>query len=103
MSERAFVPVTVLLEFEWILRGFYEFPRGEISRILRALAGLEHIALEDRTVSLAAIDAFGAGPDFADALHVTRSARATAFRTFDRRLAKAAARAGLKERVEALG
>ncbi|MGE0803379.1 MAG: type II toxin-antitoxin system VapC family toxin, partial [Lautropia sp.] len=30
LSERSFVPVTVLLEFEWVLRGFYGLARREI-------------------------------------------------------------------------
>lgn len=102
MSEPAFIPVTVTLEFEWLLRGFYEFPRDEILRIFRALAGLEHIHIEDRAITLAALDAYSDGFDFADALHVARSSQATAFRTFDKRLAKAAKRAKLATRVEAL-
>lgn len=88
LSERAFVAVTVLLELEWVMRGFYALPRQDVSRVMRALAGLEHIVLEDRGAVLATLDAFDAGLDFADALHVARSSRATAFVTFDRRLAK---------------
>ena len=102
LSEPAFVCVTVLLEFEWVLRGFYEFPRVEIVRILRALVGIEHVAIEDRAACLRALDAYEAGMDFADALHVARCSRARAFRTFDRRLAKSARRAGLELTVEAL-
>ena len=30
LSERAFVSVTVLLEFEWVMRGFYTLPRRDI-------------------------------------------------------------------------
>lgn len=28
LAERAFVPVTVMLELEWVMRGFYELPRS---------------------------------------------------------------------------
>ena len=90
LSERAFVSVTVLLEFEWVLRGFYGLPVKDISRVLRALAGIEHITLEDRSAVLAALDVFDKGLDFADALHVARSSRASGFVTFDKRLAKRA-------------
>ena len=38
MSGRVFVPVTVLLEFEWVLRGFYKLPRSDTVRVLRASA-----------------------------------------------------------------
>ena len=93
LSERSFVPVTVLLELEWVMRGFYELPTREISRVLRALASIEHITLEDRDAVLVAIDAFDRGLDFADALHIACSSRASGFATFDRRLAKQAKRA----------
>lgn len=102
LSERSFVSVTVLLEFEWVLRGFYELPAKDISRVLRALAGIEHVTLEDRDAVLAAIDAFDRGLDFADALHVVRSSRASGFATFDRRLAKRATNLGLPLPVELL-
>jgi predicted nucleic-acid-binding protein len=90
LAERAFVSVTVLLELEWVMRGFYELPDRAISRVLRALASVEHVTLEDRDAVLEAIDAFDRGLDFADALHLARSSRASGFATFDRRLAKRA-------------
>jgi predicted nucleic-acid-binding protein len=90
MAERSFVPVTVLLEFEWVLRGFYELPPKDIVRVLRALASVEHITLEDRDAVLTAIDGFAKGLDLADALHLARSTRASALLTLDRRLAKRA-------------
>jgi predicted nucleic-acid-binding protein len=102
MSERAFVSVTVLLEFEWVLRGFYELPVKDVSRVLRALASIEHVTLEDRDAVLAAIDAFDRGLDFADALHLMRSQRASGFATFDRRLVTRASKLGLPLPVELL-
>ena len=48
LSERSFVSVTVLLELEWVMRGFYELPAREISRVLRALSSIEHVTVEDR-------------------------------------------------------
>ena len=102
LSERSFVSVTVLLELEWVMRGFYELPRRDVLSVLRALAGIEHIALEDRDAVLAALDAFDKGLDFADALHVARSARASGFATFDQRLAKRAKGLALLPPVELL-
>ena len=49
-----------------------------------------------------ALDAFDKGLDFADALHLARSARASRFATFDRRLAKRANGLGLVPMVELL-
>ena len=102
LSERSFVSVTVLLELEWVLRGFYELPTRDISRVLRALASIEHITLEDRDAILVALDAFDKGLDFADAMHLARSSRASGFATFDRRLAKRAMGLALTSPVELL-
>lgn len=103
LAERSFVSVTVLLELEWVLRGFYELPRTSISRVMRALAGIEHITLEDRGAVLVALDGFDKGLDFADALHLARSARTSGFATFDRRLAKRAKGLALVPPVELIG
>ncbi|MBU6439800.1 MAG: type II toxin-antitoxin system VapC family toxin [Betaproteobacteria bacterium] len=103
LAERCFVSVTVLLELEWVMRGFYELPKSDISRVLRALAGIEHVTIEDRDAVLTAVDGFDQGLDFADALHVARSRRASGFATFDRRLAKRALGLPLVPPVEWLG
>lgn len=102
LSERSFIAVTVLLELEWVMRGFYGLPLQDISRVLRSLAGIEHVTLEDRETVLMALDDFDEGLDFADSLHLARSMRATVFATFDRRLATRAKRLALVPRVELL-
>lgn len=102
LSERAFVSVTVLLELEWVMRGFYSLAPRDIARVLRALASIEHLTLEDRDAVLVALDTFDKGLDFADALHVARSSRASTFATFDRRLAKKSKGLALTPPVELL-
>ena len=102
LSERSFVSVTVLLELEWVMRGFYELPTRDISRVLRGLAGMAHVTLEDRDAVLEAGDAFDKGLDFADALHLARSSRTSGFATFDQRLAKRAKGLGQGLAVELL-
>lgn len=102
LAERSFVAVTVLLELEWVMRGFYGLPNGDISRVLRALTSIAHIAIEDRDSILVALDTFELGLDFADALHLARSARASGFATFDQRLAKRAKGLALTPPVELL-
>jgi predicted nucleic-acid-binding protein len=102
MAERAFISVTVLLEFEWVMRGFYRLAPKDVVRVLRALLGIEHITVEDRDPVLAACDALENGMDFADALHLTRSARISSFATFDQRLAKRAKVLGIGTPVELL-
>ena len=102
LSERAFVAVTVLMELESVMRGFYGLPPTDISRVLRVLSSIEHITLEDRSAVLMALDAFDQGLDFADALHMVRSSRASGFATFDQRLAKRAKDLALSPPVELL-
>lgn len=103
LAERSFVSMTVLLELEWVLRGFYELPARDVSRVLRALASIEHITFEDRPAVLVALDAFDKGLDFADALHLSRCSRASSLGTFDRRFAKRAAVLASMPPVEFLG
>lgn len=93
LSAPAYVSVTVLLEFEWVLRGFYDLPRKTIVAVLRALAGIAHVTMEDRTAVLWAVDAMESGMDFADALHLARRSNASAFVTFDREFTKRVKRA----------
>jgi predicted nucleic-acid-binding protein len=100
LSGAAFVPVTVLLEFEWVMRGFYELPRADIERVFQALCGLENMSLEDRPIVLHALAAYRRGLDFADALHLARSRHCHALLSFDRRLQKRAKAAGLEPHVE---
>ena len=103
LADRSYVSVTVWLELEWVMRGFYELPARDVSRVLRALSTIEHITLEDRDAVLVAVDAFDKGLDFADALHLARSFRASVFATFDQRLARRAKALALTPPVELLG
>jgi predicted nucleic-acid-binding protein len=94
LSQRALVTVTVLLELEWVLRGFYEVSVPQVCAVFRALAGIEHVTIEDRDAVLMAVEWTEAGVDFADALHLARSSKAACFVTFDQKLAKRAKRRG---------
>jgi predicted nucleic-acid-binding protein len=99
LSDPAFVPVTVLLEFEWVMRGFYAMSRRDVARVFRALLGIEHVVVDSRAAVLHALEAFDGGLDFADALHIALSDRAAALLTFDRQLAKRAAKVNMPRRV----
>ncbi len=85
-----FVPITVCLESEWVLRSAYGFAPDQIADGLRGLAGLPGVSVEEPAVLATALDWMRAGMDFADALHLEKSKGCTAFLTFDRKLAKAA-------------
>jgi predicted nucleic-acid-binding protein len=90
-----FVATSVLLESEWVLRSAYGFTAGSVSRALRDFAGLPGVTLENAALASRALDWAERGMDFADALHLAGAQGCSAFMSFDRRLAKAAA--GLSE------
>ena len=82
-ANEVFIPKTVMLETEWVLRGVYELERKRVNLAMRALLSLERTVIEDESVLFAALDAHGKGMDFADALHLASSQRAGHFATFD--------------------
>ena len=102
MSQSAFVSISVILEFEWVMRGFYALPRADIERVLKALCGLQHVTIEDRGIVLTVIEAYHQGLDFADALHLASAQHCKAFVSFDRRLQKRVKTAGLQPVIEIL-
>ena len=51
-----FVPLTVLLEAEWVLRSVYGLPAAAVVRALRAFAGLAHVMVESANAAAAALD-----------------------------------------------
>jgi predicted nucleic-acid-binding protein len=83
--DRFFVPKTVMLELEWVLRGFYDRSRDEILRVFDHLMALPMIRVEDESVVTAAIASYRAGLDFADALHHASARACEQFLTFDDR------------------
>lgn len=85
-----FIPTTVLLEVEWVLRGAYGFAGADIVAAMRGLVGLPGVAVENPASLAQALDWMNQGMDFADALHLSSAADCTAFLTFDRRLARSA-------------
>jgi predicted nucleic-acid-binding protein len=84
-NSRFFVPKTVLLELEWVLRGFYGQARNEILQVFDHLLALPMIRIEDDSIVHAALEAYRKGLDFADALHHASAHGCTQFMTFDDR------------------
>ena len=87
-SGPVFIPKSVLLQTEWVLRYSYELGRDAILPALRGVLGLPNVSIEDPTGVVSAITLFEQGLDFADALHVASSTQANRFVTFDARLVK---------------
>ncbi len=85
-----YVCKTVLLEAEWVLRFSYELDRPVILDVLKKVAGLPQVTVEDSPAVAEALDIFEAGMDFADALHLASSRDAMQFATFDECLKKRA-------------
>ena len=94
------VAKTVLLELEWLLRGYYALPTGDVVRVLRHLLGLAHVRVEDRSAVETAVALSERGLDFADALHHASYRDCDAMASFDdKRFARRAAKLGLAPRV----
>lgn len=93
-SQAVSVAATVILEVEWVLRSTYGYHRSDVVRALRAFCGLPTVAMEDAAIVAAALSSSEAGMDFADALHLGKSAHCEAFITFDRKFLKSARASG---------
>jgi predicted nucleic-acid-binding protein len=94
-----FVPMTVILEAEWVLRDAYEMPRGEVIRELRRFCSMERVTVGSADVVRRALDYAEQGLDVADALHLAQSSECEAFVSFDKALAKRASRHGLRVKL----
>src|SRR5450759_5230476 len=45
-SPAVFVPLTVVLEFEWVMRGFYRTKPASFCRVVEHLLGMPHVTVE---------------------------------------------------------
>lgn len=84
------VPLTVMLEAEWVLRSVYGHAGPQVASALRAFAGLPGVSVEAPERLATALDRAEAGMDFADALHLGAAEGCEALLTFDRRFVKSA-------------
>jgi predicted nucleic-acid-binding protein len=82
-SEAVFLPKTVLLELEWVLRAAYRVKPADIHRSLLQVLGLTMVVTECAEQVAAALDNYAQGYDFADALHLASSDTVQAVYTFD--------------------
>jgi predicted nucleic-acid-binding protein len=91
---------TVILELEWVLRGYYGFEPAEVTSVLRHLAATTHVIFEDRDAVERALSNADAGIDFADALHHASYKTCASVATFDdRKFARRAKKLGLAPAV----
>lgn len=87
-DENIFIPISVILETEWVLRSRYKVPKARIIDTFHALMASENVEIgnEDALNNACSLCAFGL--DFADALHLALSDKADKFMTFDRLFSK---------------
>ncbi len=91
---------TVLLEFEWVMRGFYQFTSSDVSAVFQHLLSLKHVMIEDRIAIKQVIVNFEIGFDFADVLHHASYKDCANVASFDdKKFARRAKRNGLMPSV----
>ena len=90
-GESLYVPVTVLLELEWVLRACYGFDKADVTTALAALLSAAELRIDAETAVEAALSLYGQGrADFADCMHVALAAQAgeAPLWTFDKACAR---------------
>jgi predicted nucleic-acid-binding protein len=97
------VSKTVVLELEWVMRGYYGFSQTEVASAMRHMLALMNLTVEDREVVEQALANSDAGSDFADALHHASYKACTSVATFDdRKFARRAKKLGMAPAVTVL-
>jgi predicted nucleic-acid-binding protein len=99
VGEVIFLPKTVILESEWVLRRLYKIDRVAALNALSGLASLSNVRCEDHQVVTDAFTWAGQGMDFADALHLASAHGTEKFATFDEGMVKAGKGTGTIEVV----
>lgn len=71
-GEPLLVPITVLLEVEWVLRSRYRFDKASITAAMDALLSVPELEIQNQTAAEVALWLFKRekSADFADCLHV---------------------------------
>jgi len=91
---------TVLLEFEWLMRGYYSFQGADVLAVMEHLCALPNLTIEDRETVVQALSHCAGGLDFADALHHASYRECASMASFDdRKFARRAKRIGLMPAV----
>lgn len=89
---RVFIPLSVLLESEWVLRSNFGFSRTQICDAFELVLGINSVLFQEENVVADAVASCRLGMDFADALHLHSAADCSTFYTFDRKLIRKAER-----------
>ena len=96
-----YVSKSVVLELEWVLRGYYKCSPEEVMAVMSHLLAMSHLEVEDRVAVELAAAALGDGFDFADALHHGSARHCSSMVTFDdKKFARRATARGWKPAVK---
>ncbi len=99
-GKKLMVCKTVLLEFEWVMRGFYQFTSADVQQVFQHLLSLSNVEIEDKNLVERAITSLSEGLDFADAIHHASYIECDSMATFDdKKFARRLNRLALMPRV----
>ena len=90
-GQSIFVPVTVVLELEWVLRASFEYVKDDVLQVLSNLFSAAELFFESERALEVALQLYREGSaDFADCLHVALATQAgeQPLWTFDKGAAK---------------
>ena len=91
-GDMLFVPITVVLELEWVLRSRLALDKSAVIQAMSALLTMVELSFEfEGALEQALVDYQEGGADFGEYIHLalSRSRNALPFWTFDRKAAKA--------------
>jgi predicted nucleic-acid-binding protein len=91
-SEALLVPVSVMLELEWVLRSRYKFSKAEVIRTFTGLLASIELVFESEAALEQALASYEDGAaDFGEFLHLAlaQQGQALPFWTFDAKASKA--------------
>ena len=84
------IPLTVLMEIIWTLRRTFRYDRAALNAAITTLVDLDTVSVAAEAGVRWALDRHAEGADLPDMLHLVASRGASAFVTFERRLAEKA-------------
>jgi predicted nucleic-acid-binding protein len=82
-GKRLMVSKTVVLELEWVLRGYYELTKSQVAQAFAQLMSMANVQIEDKAAVQSAVAALALGFDFADALHHASYSACSSVASFD--------------------
>ncbi len=84
-GQELFLPKTVALELEWVLRGYYGFAVESVLQVFEQLLNHPCLSVEDRPDLEQALAGLRSGLNFADALHHASCRNCEVIASFDDR------------------